>query len=186
MTKRDLFIVLIRIFGLLVTLNVVFQTFPMNLSWMVYDFSFWYLLWIISLLALVVGVFFLLIIKTDKVVSLLRLDKGFDDDRVDFGSLTSVQIVKLGIFLIGGALIIQNITPILSNLFLLFSSQVSNNYHLENMSRGSLLDLSIAAINMIAGYFMVTRFGDIAMWFTKSSNPESNNQPNGQQPTAKG
>jgi len=176
MTKRDLFIILIRIFGVLVTLSVVFRTLPMNLSWMINDFSVWYLLWIVSLMALVAGLFILLIQKSDKVVTLLRLDRGFDDERVDFGSLTSVQIVQLGLFLIGGSIIIHNIPPILTNLFLLFSIQVSNNHFFENLSRGSLLDLSIAGINVLVGYFLVTRFTTIAGWFTKGNTPETEEQ----------
>lgn len=167
MTKRDLFIVLIRIFGLLVVIRMLFSTLPMTLSYSFQDFSFWQLVWILSLSALTVGMFALLVLKTGKIVDILRLERGFEEDRIELGPINPVVIVRIGIFLIGGILIIHNITSFLTDLFVLFSIRAGSNQFIGSMTTPVYHGLGVSSINLLLGYFLVTRYSDIARWFSK-------------------
>jgi len=84
MTKKDFFILIIKIFGLFSVVSSLFSILPSNISFALMDFGFFSLIWIAVVLVVIIGLFVLLIFKAEKVVKLLKLDKGFDEDRIDF------------------------------------------------------------------------------------------------------
>jgi len=55
-----------------------------------------------------------LIYKPDKIIDWLKLDKGFDDDRIDFQNFNNTNILKLAVIVIGGIMLIKNIPAFLS------------------------------------------------------------------------
>ncbi len=96
MTKRDFFILIIKLFGLFSVVTSLFTSLPSHFSFALMDIDAFSLIWIGLTAIVVVGLFILLIFKSDKVVDLLRLDKGFEDDSIAFGNLSSIEIVKIG------------------------------------------------------------------------------------------
>lgn len=125
MTKRDFFILVIKLFGLFSLVTSLFSVLPNNISFALMYMDAFSLAWIAVAVFVVIGLFVLLVLRPDKVVSLLRLDKGFDDDRIEVGNLKSSDILKLGIFIIGGLLILDNIPAFLSHTLFAFKGDVS-------------------------------------------------------------
>src|SRR5690606_14931598 len=121
----DFFILVIKLFGLFSLVTSLFSVLPNNISFALMYMDAFSLAWIAVAVFVVIGLFVLLVLRPDKVVSLLRLDKGFDDDRIEVGNLKSSDILKLGIFIIGGLLILDNIPAFLSHTLFAFKGDVS-------------------------------------------------------------
>lgn len=164
MTKRDFFIVIIKIFGLYLMLNTIFQVIPASFtiaSMDGFDFSIiWFFLGTIILICL----FILLIFLADKVVTFLKLDLYFDDDRIDFGKLNSVDIIKIATFIISGLLIINNLPYFVTNTLIVFKNNVrSYNFELTNK-----FEWAVSGINLILGYFLISNMNFIAQKIDKT------------------
>ena len=158
MTKRDFFILVIKLFGLFSLVTSLFSVFPNNISFALMYIDAFSLAWLAVAVFVVIGLFVLLVLRPDKVVSLLRLDKGFDDDRIDLGNLKSSDILKLGIFIIGGLLMLDNIPPFLSHTLFAFKGDVSGKvYDTEDKFRWAL-----NAINLLLGYLLVTNYSSVS------------------------
>lgn len=158
MTKRDFFILVIKLFGLFSLVTSLFSVLPNNISFALMYMDAFSLAWIAVAVFVVIGLFVLLVLRPDKVVSLLRLDKGFDDDRIEVGNLKSSDILKLGIFIIGGLLILDNIPAFLSHTLFAFKGDVSGKvYDTEDKFRWAL-----NAINLLLGYLLVTNYSSVS------------------------
>src|SRR5690606_23227569 len=152
------FILVIKLFGLFSLVTSLFSVLPNNISFALMYMDAFSLAWIAVAVFVVIGLFVLLVLRPDKVVSLLRLDKGFDDDRIEVGNLKSSDILKLGIFIIGGLLILDNIPAFLSHTLFAFKGDVSGKvYDTEDKFRWAL-----NAINLLLGYLLVTNYSSVS------------------------
>ncbi|RRG21002.1 hypothetical protein DWB61_11315 [Ancylomarina euxinus] len=100
--------------------NSLFNWITFNFSFAMRNIDLFSILWMVIALAIMVGLFVLLIFKSHKLVNLLKLDKNFDDERVEIGNLNPSSIVKLALIIIGGLMIINNIPVFLSQILFAF------------------------------------------------------------------
>lgn len=163
MTKKDFFRLLIKIAGLYFIISAVFSGLSNNIIFSVEGKADWIsILWVILTLIIVVGLFTLMIYNADKIINWLKLDKGFDDERIDFQKIETQSILKLALFIIGGLLFIDNIPPFLSRSYFALRSKINPNdiYHF-----GSLQDyirLFTNFLNIIIGYLLITNYNKIS------------------------
>jgi len=99
MTKKDLFRLIIKIFGLYFVISSLFSIIPFNIEFLttqIYSnapFDYANGIWMIVNIAWIILLFVLLIYKPDIILKWLKLDKGFDDDRIDFQNFNTVNIL---------------------------------------------------------------------------------------------
>ncbi|CAH8283159.1 hypothetical protein EV196_102134 [Mariniflexile fucanivorans] len=172
MTKRDFFRIIIKLFGLYALILTIFTYIPTNISYVAYQFEPIVLLWIFGVAALTVLIYTLLIRKTDLIIDFLKIDKGFDDERIEFGNFNSQKIMQLALILIGGFLIIDYLPQFLQYTYLAFKKEVSPSglNQLEEFSFGKTkdyLDWAISGINLIIGYILLTNYNRITNWINK-------------------
>lgn len=158
MTKRDFFILLIKLFGLMSVITSVFSVIPTNISFAFLHFDLISLAWITLASFVIIGLFVVLVFKAGKLVSLLKLDRGFDDEKIELGNLTAADIVKVGTFIIGGLLIINNIPTFLSYLFFAFKGSIDG---LE-ITFDEKLNMVISGIKIFIGYLLLTNYSFVA------------------------
>src|SRR5690554_4793951 len=101
MTKRDFFILLIKVFGLFTLITSVFSGIPSSVTLALMGVDFVSILWIMLAATAVGGLFVVLVFKADRVVQVLRLDRGFDDDRIELGNLKPADVVRIAAFIFG-------------------------------------------------------------------------------------
>jgi membrane-anchored glycerophosphoryl diester phosphodiesterase (GDPDase) len=154
MTKRDFFILVIKLFGLMSILTSLFSVIPGNISFALTDIEAFSLIWIAFTILVVIGLFVILVFKADKIVGLLKLDKGFDDEKIELGSLNSSDIVKIGAFIIGGLLILDNIPGFLSHTYFAFKGSVSGQFY----DTTDKFYLAVNGINIFLGYLLMTNY----------------------------
>ena len=113
---------------------------------------------VVLTIAIFFGIFLLLLFKPKSIVHSLKLDKGFDDDRIEFGNLAASDIVKIGCFIIGGLLFVNNIADVLSQTFLALKSDmhhVGYTYYNEYV-------WATSAIKTAIGFLLLTNYDFIA------------------------
>jgi hypothetical protein len=116
------------------------------------------ILWIAIAAFVVVGLFVVLIFKADKVVRLLKLDKGFDDEKIEIGNLKPTDIIKIGTFIIGGLLILDNIPAFLSHSLFAFKGDVIGlEYNSQDKFRWA-----VSGLNLIIGFLLLTNYDFVA------------------------
>jgi hypothetical protein len=158
MTKRDFFIIIIKLFGLFSVVTSLFSVIPSNISFALMDIDLFSVIWIIAVIVIVIGLFVLLIFKSDKVVKLLKLDKGFDDERIEIGNLNPNSIVKLAVIIIGGLLIIDNIPAFLSHTLYAFKENIIGiNY--DTMDK---FNWAVSGINLVLGFLLLTNYNTVS------------------------
>lgn len=158
MTKKDFFILMIKLFGLSSALTNIFSVIPNNISYAISYFDLLSILWIIGVSAIIIGLFILLVFKAEAIVDYLSLEKGFEENRIELGNLNSSDILKIGTFIIGGLMIIRNIPWFLSNTYWAFKNEIAG---IPNGSKDSF-NWAVNGLNLIVGYVLMTNYDLIA------------------------
>lgn len=158
MSKKDFFILTIKLFGLFSLVTSIFSVIPSNISFALMDIDIVSIMWIMIAATTIGGLFVLLVFKAEKVVQALKLDKGFDDNRIELGNLKSTDVIKIGTFIIGGLLLLNNIPGFLSHtLFAFKGKNVGIEYKMEDK-----FNWAVSAINLIIGYLLLTNYSFVA------------------------
>lgn len=152
MTKRDFFILIIKLFGLYMIASSLFNWLVFNLSFAMNDTNMLSILWMIGALAIMVGLLVLLIFKSDKVVNLLKLDKNFDDERVEIGNLNPISIAKLALIIIGGLMVLNNIPLFLSQMLFALKRDSMGTVFQPN----DFTNLVTIGIKILVGFLILT------------------------------
>lgn len=165
MTKRDFFRILIKIFGLYSLVLSIFTVIPQNISNVLYQFDVMILLIILASTLISVGLFLILLFKTDFIIDKLKLDNGFDDSQIILGNLTDESILKLTILIIGGFLIIDYTPSLLFDLVNAFKNKAT-----FSSIEGSSIDyfqIFVSLINIVIGYLFITNYKSISKFLDK-------------------
>lgn len=158
MTKRDFFIMILKLFGLYSIVSVLFTVLPNSMSILFPEFSFSSLLLLTGIVIVVVGLFAILVFKSARIVDLLRLDKGFDDDRMDLGALNSQSIIKIATVIIGGLIFLKNIASFLNYIVFAFKADQTG-FGPDNKT---IFQLALTGTNILVGYLLLTNYNYIA------------------------
>lgn len=167
MTKRDFFRIIIRLFALYLLLLTIFNFIPSNISYLTYELAIWPILIILGSAVLMILLFVFLLRKSDTVIDVLKLDKGFDDERIEFGNLGSLDIVKIALILIGGFMILDHLPEFLHFCYLGFKKEISATglSPLEAPGLDEFWDYFrgfISVINILVGYLILSNLSRLS------------------------
>ncbi|WP_298307633.1 hypothetical protein [Flavobacterium sp.] len=165
MTKRDFFRILIKIFGLYSLILSIFTVIPQNISNVLFQFDIMMLLVILASTIISVGMFLVLLFKSDFIIDKLKLDKGFDDDKIIVGNLTNESILKLAFIIIGGFLIIDYLPAVLFDLINAFKTK-STFTSIEG-NNVNYFDIVTGLVNILLGYLFITNYKSISQFLDK-------------------
>ena len=160
MTKRDFFRLLIKIFGLYSLIIAVFNILPQNLSFVLTYPVVESLVFLSVILMVLVLLLVFLIFKSDLIINWFKLDKGFDDERIEFGKIRSYTIVMVSVIIIGGIMLVENIPSFISNLYYTFKSDISGN----EISDDSYIILGTSFFNLLMGYLLLVNHKKLGLW----------------------
>ncbi|OFX26906.1 MAG: hypothetical protein A2033_17365 [Bacteroidetes bacterium GWA2_31_9] len=163
MTKKDFFILIIKLFGLMSIVTSLFSALPSSIIFLLKDIDFLSIILIVFIIGIVLGLFILLVFKADKLVQLLRLDKGFDDDKIEFGNINSKNIIKIGTFFIGGTLFIESIPAFISLTIFAFKDNLAG----LDFGTTDKINWALSALNLIIGYMLITNLNFVAKLLNK-------------------
>lgn len=179
MSKKDFFRIIIRLFGLYSLITTLFSAIPTILNSSYMGFDVWFVLTVLGIVAIICCIFIFLLFKVDVIIKWLRLDKGFDDDRIEFGNVDSVKLVSFAIILIGGSLIVNYFPGFIYNCYLAFKTAVERKgtddfFDTYTYSQKvEYFEWVISAMNLVIGYLFLTNYQSIANWITKLNRKNS-------------
>jgi len=109
----------------------------------------------------IISLFLFLIYRPDKIIRWLKLDKGFDEERIEFQNFNNTNILKLALIVIGGIVLIKNIPAFLSYTLFAFKSSAANELNNPIIKFGGLKDYinwMISFLNIIIGYLLLRNY----------------------------
>lgn len=171
MTKRDFFIVLIKVFGLYLIIVTVFSTLPYNIM-LATGIGYVGVIWIIAAILIVAGLLFLLLTQAGRISDILNLEKGFDEERIDFSGLKNLDLIKFVLLLIGGFLFLENLPVFLSDTLLIFKAFVPKGFDSAYENQGTLRYDRLedythwisSGFNLLVGYLLISNFKKISQY----------------------
>jgi len=165
MTKRDLFRVLIKVFGLYFLIVTLFEIIPSNITNFVINSSSELILVILLSLAVCFVLVYFLFFKSDIIINLLKLDKNFDDDKVILGTTDFDILLRLAIVIVGLWLLLDTFPKIIL--------EILNEFRLKAMNaerfgyKSDYFNLFVRLINMLIGWLLITNNKAIAKFINK-------------------
>ncbi|CAN5354552.1 hypothetical protein BH09BAC3_BH09BAC3_09270 [soil metagenome] len=160
MTKRDLFILVIKLLALYFVVATLFSALPDTIYSVYGRGDFIQILWSVVVFGIIIVLFRYLISNADKVVDLLRLDKGFADARIDLSTITASHILEAGVFVIGGLLLIGKVPGILSQFYQGFKDGLAG----KELILDGQINSGIDFLNVVIGFLLITKREAVAMW----------------------
>lgn len=166
MTKKDLFRIIIKLFGLYWLISTVFSLGQVvyvstyNAGWMGVIYS-------VVMLSILIFLFFVLVFKTDTIIDFLKLDKGFDEDRIEFQNFNVENILMLAVILIGATMILDNIATFLNQIYLGVKVFMSNQSDLVTINGQSSYHLILSTTKIILGYVLLTNYPAVSKFLLK-------------------
>lgn len=167
MTKKDFFRIIIKLFGLYWLISSLFSTGQFYFLSFIPGFTLPAILMAILLFLVEIILFYLLIIKTDVLITLLHLDKGFDNDIIEFHNFDLDNIIKLGVFIIGGTMILDNIAVFLNQSYLAFKVHTSTVADLIGLNGYSTYHWAVSLTKIILGYLLLTNYPALSRFLLK-------------------
>jgi hypothetical protein len=106
----------------------------------------------LSGIVLTIGLFLFILFKAEMIVKFLKLDKGFDHEMIDFGAINPNDIIKIGVFVTGGLLIISCVPFFLSDVCF----YVRHSFLYPEDDSQSKYNLIVSGLQIVLGYILLT------------------------------
>ena len=153
MTNKDFFRLMIKLFGLYQFLLLIFNFLPSNLQLLFNDFfSIGSIISIILITLFILAVYYVFVKNPDLIINFFKLDRGFDKNEITVSNLNSDTILQIGMVLIGGFLIVDNLGYFISSFITYFKiSYMKENFEsLKNFEA-----LILGGVNLISGFCLI-------------------------------
>jgi hypothetical protein len=164
MTKRDLFRLIFKLFGLYSLVGVLIYFFNFLFTYLNYPESEIFVIPIVLLL-ITIGLVYCLLFKPDVLIQLFKLEKGFDDEHIKVSVENFNLLTQLSILIIGLLLLFFNLPDLLIQLVFLFKSEMNANPNSLDVLinaiepfKTDVYALSKSIIASIFGYLLMTNY----------------------------
>jgi len=133
-----------------------------------YQYSYLSITWVLGSSTLIVLTYYIIFLKSDWLIRFLKIDQGFKGKTVNFGNLTSNELLKIALILFGFFMIVWGLPNFVTNLFYAFKHSAGPQFA-DNQSaiQHDYLEMTQSGIYMLLGYLMVSNYKSIARWFDK-------------------
>ncbi|ATL42425.1 hypothetical protein OZ664_03515 [Elizabethkingia sp. HX WHF] len=168
MTYKDFFRVLIKIVGLYFFIQTLFSFLPSQISIAFLNSdsleTAGAMLYTTLIIVICFGILYFLIKNPDKIIDLFKLDKNFDNNSINIQNLNSKNLITIGLFIIGGYLVISNITRFIASAYYKMKLDHSSIPLPDINNSFTILN---SALNVILGFILIVYRKNIAAYFEK-------------------
>jgi len=175
MTIKDLFRLLIKIMSLYFFIIAAYSSLPTIFIMAIGDKNPYSLITIITSILISTGFFIFLILKADWIIRVLKLDNGFDNEKIDITEIRQKHIFNLAVIVIGGVLFLTNFPIVLTNIVMMFKYSAKVNGETSDLFVfKNEMQIGIYFLNTILGYLMITNHSKISQLIEKISEKDEN------------
>ncbi len=115
-------------------------------------------------IGIMVVLFIWLLFKPELIIDKLKLEQGFEGDRIPFERLDGLAILKLGSIIVGGLLFLRQIPPFFTDSYMLLKSSVKEttvDYLFGVNPIQTKIDFAANILNLLIGYLLVTNYDKV-------------------------
>jgi len=167
MTKKDFFRIVIKLFGLYWLISSLFSTGQFYFISFMPGYTLPVILMAMLIFLVIIFLFYLLIVRTDILINLLKLDQGFDNEIIEFKNFDLDNILKLGIIIIGGMLILDNLAVFLNQSYLAFKVHTATVADQIELNGYSAYQWAVCITKILLGYILLTNYPFISKFLLK-------------------
>jgi len=167
MTKKDFFRIIIKLFGLYWLISSLFSTGQFYFISFMPGYTLAAILMAILIFLVIIILFYLLIVRTDVFINLLKLDQGFDNDIIEFKNFDLDNVLKLGIIIIGGMLILDNLAVFLNQSYLAFKVHSTTVADQIGLIGYSTYHWAVSITKILSGYLLLTNYPALSKFLWK-------------------
>jgi len=177
MTKRDFFLIVLKLAGLyfffIILTNIISMTCIFTGEF--HSRDIYIMLYLMFLMGILVYLFFR---KPQKIVDIFKLDKGFDTNQFEAGGLHKTDFAEGMLFLLGAYIFVTAFPQFLVQIFLLFKSKISGSSELMNTLDSFTSHFGVVnyyvllqdVLFLLAGYLIMTNYDLIVRKFFGNNN----------------
>jgi len=168
MTKKDFFRIIIKLTGIYWLLNSSSLFIPYIISLFSREFDHTYLISNLFYLLCCILIFLLLVFHTDKFIKWLKIEKGFDEDVIEFSNFNIENLMKLALIIFSFVLIVNNFATFVMQTYYVVSVKFHMNVS-DTVSFSSQNDYVWAKsfIDLLVGYLILTNYPAISKYLLK-------------------
>lgn len=161
MTKKDLFSIIIKLFGLYSIISFITTHLAMMVSFAtITEWEPIIILWILIAVSVFCGFAVLLVFYPNVIIKWFKLDKGYDNTEAGIPKMDLSNLIKVAVIIVGFLFIIQSFSPLLVNITYLLPPLVGKGDVAEMISRGDSYTF-IHLMNLVIGYLLLTNYSAI-------------------------
>ena len=183
MSTKDFFRILLKLFGLyiLVSLFSTLQGLAYMNPWVAEGrppvwTDYTSMLFIPTVLF---SIFCLLVFYPDMIINNLKLERGMDTDHIPFEKMDQHTIVRLGLIIAGGVLILKSISPAISTGYYLLKASVPGALERDDFTGfdpfNYRIDFGTHLLNLIVGYLVITNSDRLSNFLLPKKKLETEN-----------
>jgi hypothetical protein len=160
MTKRDIFIILLKCFGLYLIFISLYSTVIYNIFQLFNESEGGSGMGVLVGNVFVLILFYLLFVNTSVLSGWLRLDRGFDSDEIALDKIKSESLVKLVVLALSAYLVVSSVPGLLSKLLFSLSDEIVD----QEMGRFEKIGIFEMIIQFVGGILIFTNFRSVSDW----------------------
>lgn len=171
MTKKDLFRIIIKLFGLYAAINFI-TVYLAQLTSFAHFFKEepLIILWVLLAILLFCGFASLIIFYPNKIINWFSLNKGYDNDDASLGKTDLKSLIKIAVIITGGLFILNSFAPLLVEIAHILPSLITKGDVAEMVNLADHRGLYTDIINLAIGYLLLANYSPIATFLTKKDN----------------
>ncbi len=167
MKVKDFFKLALKLIAIFYAVNAIYSIIG-NLQYFIYANNFINIttLWIVISILVPVIIYYLIFVKSDKLIKVLKIDQGFENQEINFGNLTQNEVLKIAFIIFGLIMIVWGLPSFLTNCFYAFKYSVEPQF-LNNSDgiKHDHIEIIQSAIYILLGYLMISNYKRITNWF---------------------
>ena len=170
MTKKDLFRIIIKLFGLYLIISTVVSLPLLSHLFLSYNGEIDWASLLIPVILFLAS--FMLILKPDVIIQFFKLDKGFDSDKIETSSMNGQSISKIALIIISIFLIVSNLGGFITQVIFSFKASISKNsvdnllevYNPNPVNYNFMLS---SGLSLLIGFLLLTNFSRLSKWMDR-------------------
>lgn len=170
MEIKDFFKLALKLIAIFYAIDAIFLI-ASNIQYFIntYEYKVYTVAWTILSTFIPVLMYYLIFVQSDRLIKILRIDRGFEGQKVHFGNLSSSEILKIAFIIFGLLMIVWGLPNFVTNCFYALKYSAGPKFYEPNPDtiRFDYFEMTQSAIYMLLGYLMVSNYKRIAIWFDK-------------------
>ena len=166
MTVKNFWTILLKVLGIWLAIGALstISQFVTAFSFIGTNANWWNSLYIVFLLLVTLGVYvlvlWLFVFKTSWLINILKLEKGFAEDKIEFDIQSSV-VLKIATIVVGAFVFIDSLPHFCSQTFMFFQQK---NVLVDNTAAGWVI---LYLVKTVIGYLLMTNSKSVVEFIEK-------------------